>query len=72
MAAFTSAATSAGTFARFNRITRLAAGGRGSLAVSITVTSTGSLASTISQPWPDVAPDADHAVVQRRPAFPGR
>ena len=52
MAAFTSAATSAGTRARFSRITRLAAGGRGSLAVSITVTSTGSFASTISQPWP--------------------
>ena len=52
MALFTSAAISAGTRARFSRITRLAAGGRGWLAVWITVTSTGSLASTTSQPCP--------------------
>jgi len=52
MAAFTSAATSDGTRAFFIRITRFAAGGRGSLAVSITVTSMGSLPSTISQPLP--------------------
>ena len=48
----TSPASSARRRARLNRITRRAAGGRGLLAVSITVTSTGSSASTISQPLP--------------------
>ncbi len=43
MAAFTSPATSAATRARFARITRLADGGRGVLAVCTTVTSTGRL-----------------------------
>ena len=50
--AFVSAKTSAGTRARFSRMTRRAAGGRGSLADSMTVTSTGSRPWTISHPWP--------------------
>ena len=46
----TSAAISNSTRARLNRIKRLAAGGRGWLAEPMTVTRTGSSASTISQP----------------------
>ena len=62
--AFASAATSAGTRARFSRMTRRAAGGRGSLADSMTVTSIGQPPLDDFRAVAEIPPDLHGVVLQ--------